>query len=626
MAYADISSVDGTQRLTVATAWTEKELIKTVPGKRWHADLRVWHFPVSWATCRILRGVFGKSLVIGDALRAWAWNDRNDRIMPALNLRMMTEPLDPAADLDGLYPFQHVGVDFLNIAGNALLGDDMGTGKTVQLLRALRHEQFPALVICPNGVKSQWAEAAARWLPEVTPVVIGGSAAIKRRLLTGPAALAPNALVIINIEAVRLHSRLAPYGSVRLARCRDCDKKHGAPGLSASRCEVHHKELNDIPFRTVILDEAHRIKDPSSKQTRAVWAVSHQDSVQRRWAATGTPVANDPSDLWSIMHFVSPTEYPSKGQYVDRYCLMGWTNDGGSTVVGINPASRDEFFSILDPRYRRMPKALVLPQLPPKVRVIRTVSMSPKQAKAYKEVESSLLTQLDDGSLLVAPNDLVAQIRLLQLASSYCEIEHTGEYDEFGREKLKVWLREPSPKIDELMLILEELLPEGRQVAVSAESRQLIMLASARLDKIGIKHSMIVGGLTQFERDHQLARFQDGTNRVMLFTLKAGGTGLNMQAADTMVCLQRSWSLIDNYQGEDRIHRIGSERHDSVTIIDVVTDNTIEASAQIPRLMDKMTRLEEITRDRATLISAGVSTGDLDHEWTKLMQANLGRA
>jgi SNF2 family DNA or RNA helicase len=456
-------------------------------------------------------------------------------------------------------------------------------------------------------------------------VVIAGSAAVKRRLFEGPARQRDDALVIINIEAVRLHSRLAPYGSVRLARCRTCDKAHGDPQLPTSRCEAHHKELNDIPFKTVVLDEAHRIKDPTSKQTRAVWAVGHMPSVRRRWAATGTPVANDPSDLWPIMHFVAPYEYPSKGQYVDRYCLMGWTNDGGAAVVGINPEHRDEFFSVLDPRYRRMPKALVLPQLPPKVRSIRTVQMSPKQAKAYKEIEKGLLTQLDDGSLLVAPNDLVAQVRLLQLASSYCEITHTGVYDEWGREKLEVLLREPSPKVDELMLILEELIPEGHQVAVSAESRKLIELASARLEKTGIKHSKIVGGLTQFERDFQLERFQDGVNRVMLFTLKAGGTGLNMQAADTMVCLQRSWSLIDNYQGEDRIHRIGSERHESIHIIDVVTENTVEDRVQIPRLLDKMARLEEITRDRAVLIAAGKSTDELDHEWTRILQTNLGQ-
>lgn len=617
--------IGGEPRVTLATAWTEKELAKLIPGKRWNDQHRVWHYPLSWSTCVIMRGVFGTQLKLGDGLRQWAWNERTQRIDPALRLRMMTEPLDDVLDLGGLYPFQYVGGEFLDVAGDALLGDDMGTGKTMQLLAALRNQALPALVICPNGVKTQWAKAAQRWFPEAFPVVLGGTPVAKRRLFEGPIKLRDDTLVIINIEAVRLHSRLAPYGNVSLRRCRKCDPHHGEPDLPTSRCEVHHKELNNVPFKTVILDEAHRIKDPSSKQTRAVWAVGHMPSVQRRWAATGTPVANDPTDLWPIMHFVAPYEYPSKGAYVDRYCLMGWTNDGGAAVVGINPERRDEFFSILDPRYRRMPKALVLPQLPPKVRSVRTVQMSPKQAKAYKEIEGSLISRLDDGSLLVAPNDLVAQVRLLQLASSYCEIIRTGEYDEYGREKLKVFLKEPSPKVDELMLILGEVLPEGHQVAVSAESRQLIELASKRLDANGIKHSKIVGGLTQFERDFQLERFQDGVNPVMLFTLKAGGTGLNMQAANTMVCLQRSWSLIDNYQGEDRIHRIGSERHESVHIIDVVTEGTVEDEVQIPRLLEKMARLEEITRDRATLIQAGLSTADLDHEWTRLMQTNLGR-
>lgn len=627
MPHADIDVVtDAGVRICVTTLFSEKELIKLIPGKRWDPETRRWHLPVSWSTCVMLRGIFRDQLTIGDALRKWAWDERHERIEPALTLRQLTEPLEDDVELGGLYPFQYVGARFLNTAGDALLGDDMGTGKTMQLLAALRDQGLPALVICPNSVKSSWAKAAAEWLPEVTPIVIGGSAAVKRRLFDGPAKTNPNALIIINIEAVRLHSRLAPYGSVRLARCRQCDKSHGDPALSTSRCEVHHKELNDIPFKTVILDEAHRIKDPQSKQTRAVWAVAHMPSVERRWAATGTPIANDPSDLWPIGHFISPDEFPSKGAFVDRYCLMGWNNDGGASVVGLNPEHREEFFSILDPRYRRMPKELVLPQLPQRVRTQRYVQMTPKQAKAYKEIEAGLISRLDDGSLLVAPNDLVAQVRLLQLASTYCQVDHTGEYDEYGREKLKVTLTDnpASPKLDDLMEILDEL--EGHQVAVSAESRQLIMLAAARLEKRGIKHSLIVGGMSQYDRDFNLDRFQDGKNRVMLFTLKAGGTGLTMTAADTMVCLQRSWSLIDNKQGEDRIHRIGSERHESINIIDIITEGTVEQSVQIPRLLEKMARLEEINRDRATLLASGCSVAHLDFEESQILETNLGRS
>jgi len=615
-------------RITLTAQWNDKELIKLVPGRSWDADERNWTVPLSWAACLQLRGIFGDHLTLGDGLREWAFTERAQRITPATDLRLQTEPIE-SIDLEGLYPFQHVGAEWLNIAGDALLGDDMGTGKTVQLLTALRWriqsglDTLPALVICPNGVKMSWRQHVERWLPEALPVMIEGSAVNKRKLFAGPARES-NALVIINIEAVRLHTRLAPYGSVRLARCISCDKQSGDPQLTVSRCEVHHKELNEIPFKVVIVDEAHRIKDPQSKQTRAVWHAGHQPSVTRRWAATGTPVANAPDDIWPIMHFVDPTEYPSKGAFIDRYCLMSWDSNGGLSVVGVNPQTSTEFYGILDPRFRRMPKALVLTQLPPKIRTQHYVDMSPKQTKAYREISEGLITRLDDGSLLVAPNDLVAQTRLLQLSSSYCTVERTGEFTEDGRERLRVTMIDTpaSPKLDELLVIHDELV--GQQYVVSTEHRQLLELAMRRYERLGISFSRIVGGLSQEEREWQLNQFQTGKHRVLFMTLKAGGTGLTMTAASAMVCLQRSWSLIDNKQGEDRIHRIGSEIHESISIIDVITRGTVEETVQIPRLLTKLARLEEIQRDRATLLAHGRSVADIDAEESRLLGTNLG--
>ena len=110
-----------------------------------------------------------------------------------------------------------------------------------------------------------------------------------------------------------------------------------------------------------------------------------------------------------------------------------------------------------------------------------------------------------------------------------------------------------------------------------------------------------------------------------MFTYKAGGVGLTMNAADILVRLQRSWSLVDNLQGEDRVHRIGSEVHDSVNIIDVVTANTVEVQ-QCLRLHSKSQRLEEIVRDRDQLVKHGLSTDDIDNELERLETAFLGEA
>jgi SNF2 family DNA or RNA helicase len=613
MAFAELSG----DTILVQTTWGEKELIKQVPGALWKPEEQVWRVPLAWSSCVVMRGVFKHTLTVGPELNKWAFREREMRIDPAMATRVMTAPSIRATP--ELYPFQEAGVEYLGYAGDALLGDDMGTGKTIQALRALDESNaggLPAIVISPNSVKRAWAREAGKWYPEAHVYTIEGSPAVKSKMLR-QAADDPLALVLINIEAVRLHSRLAPYGSYRLKRCRECDKVNGEPNLKASACEVHPKILNTTPFRTVIIDEAHRIKDPKSKQTRACWAVMHSSSVQTRWALTGTPLANHPGDVWSIMHGVNKQDFPSRTKFVDRYCLQAWNAYGAMAVVGINPEHRDEFFKILDPRFRRMPKSLVLSQLPPKVRSQRLVDMSPKQSAAYRDIADGFLTRLDDGGLLVAPNNLAAQVRLLQLSSSYCQVEK----DDDG-VVTKVTLCEPSPKVDELELIMEELGDEP--LVVAAESRQLIELASARLTKNGVAHGLITGAQNTWERERALAAFQSGSLRALLFTVKAGGTGLTMTRASTIVFLQRSWSMIDNKQSEDRVHRIGSEHHDHINIIDVVTRNTVEDMVQIPRLYDKLERLEEINRDRVLMAANADALAALDSDEEKILASNLG--
>lgn len=606
-------------RVYVWTEFRDKERVKLVPGITWDPDDKVWTAPISWATCQVLRGVFGHDLVIGETLTRWARREREMRIDPAMELRAMT---DYPEGRKGLYPFQRAGVRFLTIAGDALLADEMGTGKTVQVAVALDElgpDALPALVICPNAVKRNWAREITRWHSVATPYILDGTASARRKKIIA-ATDDPNAVIIVNIEAVRMFSRLAPYPSVSLRRCSECAPK----GVNATvekftQCEVHEKELNRVPFKTVIFDEAHRIKEPKSKQTRAAWALMHGKTVQRRWALTGTPIANHPGDLWAIMHGVSPSDFPSKTKFLDRFAQLSWNSFGGLDIVGLNVTTRDEFFRILDPRFRRMPKELVLTQLPPKIRTQRYVQMSLKQRKAYEELAAGMLTRLEDGSLLVTTNNLTTHMRLLQLSSSYAEIIKDDPDDV---TTWKVILKDPSPKIDELLAIIDELGGD-KQLVVAAESRQLIELTARRLEKEKITYGMITGAVTEAERDYVLQEFQAGRRRVMLFTVKAGGTGLTMTAADTIVFLQRSWSMIDNKQAEDRVHRIGSEHHRVITIIDIVAEDTVEETHQIPRLIEKLDRLEEIVRDRATLEAAGRDVSHLNYEEAQIMNANL---
>lgn len=599
---------DQQHRILLQAGWNDRDLIRLVPGARFSSSSREWTVPLTWASCMTLRGVFGDDLKIGLSLNEWARAERDRRVAPAMSLRDAIH-LDSSFDLlrtdrvKDLYPFQQAGVAWLLAAESGLLADDMGTGKTIEILTTIRERltagdpALPAIVICPNSVKSSWAKEAGDWLPEATSYVVAGTPAVRNRTITAAAA-DPSALLIVNFEALRTLSRQAHYGSIRLKRCRECDPRSGDPALTPAKCQVHPRVLNTIEFVTLVVDEAHRIKDAQSQQTRAVWALTDAPSVRWRYGATGTPIANDPSDLWPIMRTVAPQEYPTKSAFVDRYCLQSWTPWGTLNIVGVLPATRKELYSFLDPRMRRMPKDLVLPQLPPKVRQIHYVDLPPKHRREYDAIARDFMLDRGD-EMVLTPSQLEHSLRLMQFASSAMEVD--GQ---------RYRMTEPSWKIDELIEILAGL-PGDTSVVFSAEHRQLIELASTRLDKLGLRHGLITGAQSPEERDQALADFQSGKTRLLGFTLKAGGTGLTMTRASVMVCLQRSWSMIDNLQGEDRVHRIGSEQHSSVTIIDVVARGTIEDERQIPALHDKFLRLEEIRRDRDLRRSKGLDESDL---------------
>lgn len=621
MPHADILE----DRIFIQTEWNERDLVKQVPGARWNTERKLWHVPLTWIACLQLRGVFKDKLTVGSALAEWSIGVFLDRIKPAQALRSLNKP-HSYDKRDLLRAFQRAGVDFMSVAGSCLLGDDTGLGKTIQMLElfSVLHvtgNGLPALVICPKSLKVNWAREAETWLPLARTYVISGGAVQRHKQLL-EAWKDRNALVMVSYDTLRSHSRLAPYGSIRLRRCRECGGV-GELEVTPARCEVHPGELNRMPFKTVVLDEAHRIKDPASKQTRAAWAVGHMNHVERRFALTGTPIGDAVDDLWSIMHFLAPDEHPVRSTFVDRYALTSWGTYGGVEISGLNPDTRQEFYNVIEPRFRRMPKALVLDQLPPVVRSRRYVELSPKQRRAYddiaygKENGFALVTKLPDGNLLVAPNDLEAQLRLMQFSSA--TMKQIAIDAETGKPKFEMC--EPSSKIDDL----EEFIGEygNRQLAVCAEHRQLINLAAQRLDKIGVSYSLVVGGQRDFERDAALRRAQSGDVQVLLFTIRAGGEGLTMTFTDTLAFLQRSWSMLANLQTEGRINRIGAEKHDSLSYVDFIA-NTEAEMTQLSRLYQRLERLEEITRDRETLRVAGIDVRELDAEEKRILDGNLG--
>lgn len=583
---------NATKNIEIHTEWRFKELCKSLPGAKWDSNAQLWRVPLSWASCLALRSTFKTDLDVGPRLTDWATNELTNRITPTNTLRAL-ETIEDASNED-LFPHQRAGVAFLATARRALLADEPGLGKTAQAIRALKKMQeagepvFPALVVCPNTLKKNWRREFGKWWPDVKVQVIKGSATQRRKQFDEDADV-----FVVNWEGLRAHSRLAPYGSVALKRCVAMgghDEK-----VSENQCEVTPRELNKIDFNAVIADEIHRSKDPKSKQTRALWAATGDADI--RFALTGTPIANNVLDLWPILHWLSPEEWPSKTRWIDRMVNIMLNAFGGMHVLGVKPHMQEEFDATLNPRMRRMLKSVVLPWLPEMMFERRDIEMSTKQAKAYTQMRDLMIAELEDGDIVTAPSALTQTTRLLQFASSYAEMQ----VDESSGES-KARLTEPSCKVDALMDDIKNGDFGNDSVAVCAVSRQLIELLSAAMTKEKIEHGLITGAQNEDERQQAVDDFQAGKIKWILFTAQAGGVGITLTAARRLIMLQRPWSLVDHRQALDRVHRIGSEIHDSIIVTDYVTEGTIEERV-IQVLETKADNFEQIVRDKAQLLT-----------------------
>ena len=581
------------ERIVISADWRFKELCKSLPGSSYDGPTQSWSVPASWSSCLALRSTFKSDLELGESLKQWAGELKINFVEPAMALRDVEHLPDGEGDED-LFPHQRAGVKFLATAKRALLADEPGLGKTAQAIRGIKaikdagEDVFPVLIVCPNTLKKNWQREFNKWWPEVNVKVIKGTPIQRRKQFEEEGV----DVYVINWESLRTHSRLAPYGSIALARCPEC-KGHDER-VTINKCEVHERELNKIDFKAVVADEMHRSKDPKSKQTRALWAASGNAEI--RFALTGTPIANNVLDLWAILHWISPKNWPSKTKWIDRMVRTMLNAFGGMMVLGLKPEMEAEFHATVDPHMRRMLKANVLPWLPPVINERRDVEMSTKQKKAYDQMRDHMIAELEGSGPVVAPSVLTQTTRLHQFASSYAEMvidESTGDQ--------KAILSDPSCKIDALMDDIDNGDFGDDSVAVCAVSRQLLELLSARLEKAKIPHGMITGAQNEDERQKAIDDFQSGRIKWILFTDKAGGVGVTLTAARQLVMLQRPWSLVDHKQALDRVHRIGSEIHDSILILDYVTEGTIEERV-IQVLETKAENFEQIVNDKSRLL------------------------
>jgi len=588
---AEIDEANPKKIKTSEHDWRFQEILKALPTSHWDKKTSVWRFNLNWQTCLALKAELGDLLVAGPNLKQWMTDEYNNRILPAYTLRDKIE----AEGYERLFPHQRGDVQFLSTAERAILANGLGSGKSQSAFSTIRYlyehrniNPFPVLIACPNSTKFQWQQEIEEVWPGLKVAVIDGSVTKRRKALAEQ-----NHVVIINWESIRAHSRLLPYGSIALKKCIE----HGGndPKISASTCEVHPKELNEIGFNSVIADEAHRMKDPSSKMARALKAAT--GDARFRFALTGTPVASAPDDLFSILHWLMPDAYPSKTKYLDRFCLTHPDAWGTIHVSGIRKEMEREFFSGLDPFLRRMPKELILPFLPPILRTRRDVEMGTKQKKAYEQMRDQMLAELDD-DVITTSSALTKMLRMLQFASAFGTVDYREVLNkESGEvyEKAFVTLSDPSSTLDAFMEDLPDFGDES--IVVFAVSKQLINMLSTRLSKAGILHGLITGDQDAETRQMHMKAFQAGQTQLILCTIAAGGTGITLTKGRYGVFLQRSWSMIENTQAEGRVHRIGSQIHESIHIIDYVTAGSCQETV-FKAVEEKGKNLEFILRDK----------------------------
>lgn len=572
-------------RIRVDAQSFQNELVKSVPGARWNTKAvpNAWSVPLTWAACLQLRGTFGPALDLGPHLKTWGVQYRSGVLTPSMELRtcVESEDGDPA-----LRPFQRPGVDWLALRGHCLLADEVGSGKTVQVASALKRlapDSFPALIIAPLSTLENWKRELEKWVPDVTVAVAQGNATERRKAIHSGADV-----VLIGHANVRRHSRLNPYGDVVLT---EAERRPG--------------DLQDVAWRTVVVDEAQCMADPHSKITRACWHLLHGATF--RYLLTGTP----PVEPWCLLHGLDPDAFPVRSTHLARYYEMAWGEWGGLQVLKMLPHREAEYHAIVQPYIRALPKAVTMRYLPPiqggiGQPMVRKIPLEGKQATAYKAIQKEAMAWLEKGDgteqLYLATTAAAKITRMRQLLSSYLTVGEDG----------KAVLAEPSNKLDALEEMLQGEL-SSEPTVVFAQSRQLIMLASERLKRRKIDHGLIVGQQSIVERQATIDRFQRGELPAVLVTTQAGGAGISLHRSRVAVFLQRTGSITWEVQAEGRVHRDGSQVHESVLIYDLMSET--ERGCPEERMLRlvlelKAENLESLVRTRA--LARYILTGERD--------------
>ncbi|GAB4267517.1 MAG: hypothetical protein Kow0092_20880 [Deferrisomatales bacterium] len=466
------------------------------------------------------------------------WKTQLQRLREACEL----DPAVPPTLEAELRPYQVDGYRWLarlaHWGAGACLADDMGLGKTLQALALIlsRASGGPTLVVAPTSVCANWEEEARRFAPTLKPVLYGSGD--RGRLLDGAG---PFDLVI------------ASYGLLQ----QDAHRFQG------------------VQWYTAVLDEAQAIKNRATKRSQAAMGLK----AGFRLITTGTPLENHLGELWNLFRFINPGLLGSHKRFTERFAAPIERDGDG--------AARERLKKLLSPFVLRRTKAQVLDELPPRTEICLRVELGQKERAFYEALRLRALERIggEEGPPGQQRMTVLAEIMRLRRACCHPRLVTPG-------------IAMDGAKLEALAEILEELRDNRHRALIFSQFVDHLALVRELLDARGIPYQYLDGSTPSRERKRRITAFQAGEGEVFLISLKAGGTGINLTAADYVVHLDPWWNPAVEDQASDRAHRIGQTR--PVTVYRLVAAGTIE---------EKIVELHRRKRDLADSLLEGTDSG-----------------
>ena len=484
------------------------------------------------------------------AIEAYAERFRGQADIPSVAI--------PAGFTATLRPYQHHGVSWLQHLREHGLGgflaDDMGLGKTAQTIAHIAIERAqgrldrPALIVVPTSLVTNWTAELTKFCPHLRVVVLHG---LERHARRGE---------LDGVDVV-----ITTYTVL----ARDIE------------------EMKRLPWHIVVLDEAQVIKSPDAKATKAVC----QLDTRHRLCLSGTPIENNLQELWSEFAFLMPGLLGDRKGFAKRFRTPIEKNN--------DEVRRVQLIRRIRPFLLRRTKAEVATDLPPKHTILRRINLAPEQRELYETIRGTLYDKVREqiAELSAAQSRIVVLDALLKLRQVCCDPRLV---------KLpSARLVDTSSKLDDLMEMIDEMIPEGRRILLFSQFTSMLDLIKPRLAAAGVKFVELRGDTR--DRAEPVRAFESGEVPLFLISLKAGGRGLNLTSADTVIHYDPWWNPAAEDQASDRAHRIGQTK--SVFVYKLIAADTVED--RIVELQERKAHLANIALGEEGDIT-GVEIDDLE--------------